>query len=116
MSIHISRRRALETGLGLAGIASLPLSAAGRSERLKITRVDVFKVVVPMQEDIISSPELGPDGLTEFPSMHKFILKVHTDSGIFGIGETSRELPEAGVRKAAEDVTGKNILDFNLTR
>jgi L-alanine-DL-glutamate epimerase-like enolase superfamily enzyme len=116
MGIDVSRRRALEAGLGLAGIATLPLSAAGKSERLKITRVEIFKVVVPMQEDIISSPELGPDGLTEFPSLHKFILKVHTDSGIVGIGETARQLPDEGVRKAAEAVTGKNLLDFNLTR
>jgi len=112
----LSRRELLAAGLGLAGIAHLPLQAAGKSERLKITKVEVFKVVVPMQEDIINSAEFSPDGLTEFPTMPKLILKVHTDSGIVGIGETGRGTPEAPVRKSADAIVGKNIFDFNLTR
>lgn len=116
MKSGISRRHAIAAGFGLAGLPTLAANAAGRTERLQITKVEVFKVVVPMQEDIISSPELGPDGLTEFPSLHKFILKVHTDSGIFGVGETSRQLPEDAVRRNAEFVTGKNIFDMNLSR
>ena len=67
---------------------SLQMPPAAK-ERLTITKVELFKVVVPMQDDIISSPELGPDTLTEFPSIPKFIVKLHTDSGIAGIGETS---------------------------
>ena len=112
----MTRRDALAAGFGLAGLATVPASAAGPRERLKITKVDVFKVIVPMQPDIISSPELGPDGLTEFPGMHKFILKVQTDSGIVGIGETGRDIDEAVVRRNVDAVTGKNILDFDLTR
>jgi muconate cycloisomerase len=111
-----SRREVLGAAAGLAGLAAVPLRAAGGSERLKITKVELFKVVVPMQEDIINSPEFGPDGLTEFPSLPKFIVKVHTDSGIVGVGETSRALSEAAVRQNADFLTGKNVLDFNLTR
>jgi muconate cycloisomerase len=102
--------------LHAAGLAAIPASAAGPRERLQITKVEVFKVVVPMQDDIISSPELGPDALTEFPSLPKFILKVRTDSGIVGIGETPRDLKDAAVRRNAEFLTGKNIFDLNLTR
>jgi muconate cycloisomerase len=116
MHAAISRRRVLGAGFGLAGLPAVPASAAGHSERLKITKVELFKVVVPMQPDIISSPELGPDALTEFPSLPKFIVKVHTDAGLIGIGETSREVDEKVVRRTSEAVTGKNILDFNLTR
>src|SRR5438093_7172920 len=39
----------------------LPATAAGHAERLQITKVELFKVIVPMQEDIISSPEFGTD-------------------------------------------------------
>jgi L-alanine-DL-glutamate epimerase-like enolase superfamily enzyme len=108
----ISRRQILQ-GAGLAGV---PVSAAGAGERLRITKIELFKVVVPMQDDIISSPELGPDALTEFPTLPKFILKMHTDSGIAGIGETYRDLNEGQVRRNAESLTGKNIFDLNLTR
>ena len=90
-----------------------PLPAA---ERLRITRVDLHQVVVPMQPDIINSPEFDPDALTEFPSISKFILKIHTDAGISGIGETSRGLKEEAVRRNAQFLQGKNILDLNLTR
>jgi len=111
-----TRRGALGAPLGLAGLAALPLSAAGRSERLKVTRVELFRVVVPMQEDIINSPEFSPDALSEFPKIPKFILKVHTDSGIVGIGETSRGLEEPQVRGNADWLVGKNLLDCNLAR
>ena len=109
-----SRRELLAAGLGLAGLPALPLSAAGNVERLQISSISIYKVVVPMQPDIISSPELGPDALTEFPSIPKLILKVHTDSGITGIGETFRGTSEAEVQKNAASLTGKNILDLNL--
>ena len=110
--MKFSRRNILQA----AGLAALPASAAGSSERLRITKVELFKVVVSMQDDIISSPELGPDALTEFPSLPKFILKMQTDAGIAGIGETARDLNEAQVRRNAEFLTGKNIFDLNLTR
>ena len=110
------RRQLLTGSAGIAGLATIPASAAGPAERLRITRVEWFQVVVPMQPDIINSPEFGPDALTEFPSIPKFILKIHTDSGIVGIGETERGLKEDVVRRNADFLRGKNILDLNLTR
>ncbi len=110
------RRRQFLAAPAVAGLPALPLSAAGPTDRLRITRVELFPVVVPMQPDIINSPEFGPDALTEFPSIPKFILKVHTDAGIVGIGETARGLQEAAVRKSAQFLEGKNIFDLNLTR
>jgi muconate cycloisomerase len=97
-----------------AGLATLPANAAGAAERIRITNVEIHPVVVPMQDDIINSPEFSPDALSEFPSIPKFILKLHTDSGIIGIGETSREVKESGVRRNAGAVTGANVLDLNL--
>src|SRR3979411_1498986 len=109
-------RREIFHAAGAAGLAALPANAVGRSERLKITKVELFKVVVPMQPDIISSPELGPDALTEFPSIPKFIVKLQTDAGIIGVGETYRGLEEAAVRRNGASLAGKNIFDMNLTR
>jgi muconate cycloisomerase len=99
----------------LAGSALAAFPAAAQIKGLRISRVELFRVVVPMQPDIINSPEFGPDGLTEFPSIPKFVLKIHTDAGV-GIGETSRGLPEAAVRRNAQFLEGKNILELNLTR
>jgi len=109
------RRRFLQAPC-LAGLAALPATAAGRAERLQITKVELFKVVVPMQEDIISSLEFGPDALTEFPGLPKFIVKLHTDSGIVGIGETPRDLKEEPLRRNAAFLQGKNLFDLNLTQ
>ena len=68
-------RRSLLTGIaGTAGLATLPLACAGSSERLKITKIEIFQVVVPMQDDIINSPEFNPDALSEFPKGAKVII------------------------------------------
>src|SRR5574340_995440 len=111
----ISRRELVAMGGGAAGLWTLPANAAGKSERLKITRIELFKVVVPMQPDINSSPELSGDDLSEFPKTPKFVLKLHTDSGIVGVGETGRGVKEELVRQNIAYLTGKNILDLNLT-
>ena len=111
----VSRRGLLTAAAGCAGIAALPAQTAGRSERLKITKIELFKVVVPMQEDINSSPEMSGDDLSEFPKTPKHVLKLHTDSGIVGIGETARGVREEDLRKNIDYLVGRNILDLNLT-
>jgi L-alanine-DL-glutamate epimerase-like enolase superfamily enzyme len=113
--LQVSRREMMLGAAGLAGLATVPASAAGKSERLQITKVEMFKVVVPIQPDIINSPEFGPDGLTEFPTIPKFMIKIHTDSGISGVGETYRGLKDEDVQRTAEYLLGKKILDMNLT-
>lgn len=109
----ISRRQLLPAGAGLAGLAALPLSAAGKQERLTITKIDLFKVVVPMKPDSTTDPETAESA--RFDVVPKIILQIHTDSGIVGIGETGRGEDEAGVAKNAAYLTGKNALDLNLT-
>lgn len=111
-----TRRQMLAGTAGLAGLASLPSCAAGKSERLKITKIEIFQVVVPVQDDMINSPEFDPDGLSEFPKGPKVIIKLHTDSGLFGIGETSREVPKEGALENARHLEGQNVLDLNLPR
>lgn len=114
---RVSRRTVLASACGLAGLGTVPASAAGHKERLTITKVDLFRVCPPLQEGILA--EGAPP---DFDVIPKFILKVHTDSGIVGLGETHRMRggPDSeGVvrlRKAAEMLRGRNVLDFNLTR
>mgnify|MGYP004702213437 CR=1 FL=1 len=109
-----TRRRMLSGTAGLAGLAALPLSAAGKQERLTITRVDLFRVVVPMKADSTTDPETAES--SRFDLVPKIILKVHTDSGIVGIGETGRGEDYAAVERNAAFLRGKNLFDFNLTR
>ncbi len=113
--MSISRRDAFQIAAA-AGLAALPVNAAGHSERLKITRVELFKVIVPMQPDIISSPELGPDTSDGVPGMPKFIVKSTDRLRRLGVGETYRALDEAAVRRNGASLEGKNIFDMNLTR
>ena len=112
---QILRRGLMGVAAGLAGLSTLPANAAGGKERLQITRIELFKVVVPMQDDITSSTEMGGDDLTEFPKVPKFITKLHTDSGIIGIGESRRGIDEVLFKKAIDQLVGKNLLDLNLT-
>ena len=50
----LSRRNLLTASGGLAGIAALPASAAGRKERLTITKVELFRVCPPLQEGVLA--------------------------------------------------------------
>lgn len=97
-----------------AGLAALPASAAGKQERLTITGVDLFRVVVPMKPDSTTDPETAES--SRFDVVPKTILKIRTDSGITGIGESGRGEDYAGIQRNAGFVKGKNVLDCNLTR
>ena len=111
-----SRRSFLSGVAGTAGLATLPSACAGGSERLQITKIEIFQVVIPMQDDIINSPEFNPDALSEFPKGPKVIIKLHTDSGLVGVGETSRNVKKEEAQRNAAALTGKNLLDLNLPR
>lgn len=111
---QVSRRRLLTAAGATAGLATLPSNVAGHTDRLKVTRVELFRVAAPMQDDIINSPEFTET--PDFSMVPKYIVKVHTDSGIVGAGESVRGADGAAMRRNAKFVEGKNILDFNLTR
>ena len=111
----LSRRDLLVGAGGLAGISTLPLSAAGHKERLTMTKVELFRVCPPLQEGVLAKSDTH--GFDKIP---KFMLKVHTDSGIVGLGETHRmgggpdSAGAVQLRRAAEALRGKNVLDFYL--
>ncbi|MBT3343746.1 MAG: hypothetical protein HN712_03590 [Gemmatimonadetes bacterium] len=104
-----------EQTMGLAGLAELTEHAAGRDERLTITDVELHHVSPPMQTGIMPASASG-----DFDEVPKFILKVHTDAGIIGLGETHRTRgglnSDAAIRlrQAADQLRGRNVLDFDL--
>jgi muconate cycloisomerase len=53
---------------------------------------------------------------SRFDLVPKIILKIHTDAGLVGLGETGRGEDQAGVGRNAEFLKGKNVFDCNLTR
>ena len=79
MSANVAQARA-------AGLSTLPAGTAGGRERLTITDVELFYVCPPLQEGILPAAATKAD----FDQVPKFILKVHTDAGIIGLGETHR--------------------------
>ena len=89
--------------------------SGGRSERLTITDVELHYVCPPLQDGIMPAAAKG-----DFDEVPKFILKVHTDAGLIGLGETHRmrggpNSEGAGrLRRAAEALRGANVLDFDL--
>ncbi len=108
----LSRRQLISTAAGIAGFAAVP--ASGKTERLTITGVSFYRVVVPMKEDSTTDPETAES--SRFDLVPKIILEVHTDSGITGIGETGRGEDYAAVQQNADFLKGKKALDFNLAR
>jgi muconate cycloisomerase len=84
---------------------------------MKITRIEVFRVDVPMKPDAVNSPEFGGDEVSSFTlGLHKHIVKVHTDEGIVGLGETWKGTPAAAVRKGAEALLGMDPTRLSLHR
>ena len=98
-----------------AGLSSLPADAAGRDERLTITDVELHYVSPPLKPGILPASMQG-----DFDQVPKFILKVHTDAGIIGLGETHRmgggpDSEGAGrLRQVAAMLRGHNVFDFDL--
>jgi len=78
---------------------------------VKVVGVDVWQVVVPAIPGTVHSPEFGPAGWDRVP---KFIIRLRTDEGIDGIGETSRGVPREAVDAAAERVIGVDPLRIPL--
>ena len=57
---------------------------------MRITKVERWQVRVPMKPDSVNSPEYDPKDavLSGFWNVPKFVIRLTTDEGIAGIGET----------------------------
>ena len=54
---------------------------------MKIASIDIMTVVVPTIPGRVHSASFGPAGWDQVP---KHIIRLNTDEGIYGLGETSR--------------------------
>jgi muconate cycloisomerase len=70
---------------------------------MKITSTDIWTVVVPTIPGRVHSACYGPAGWDEVP---KQIIRINTDEGFYGLGETSRGVPLDAVQHLAADIAG----------
>jgi muconate cycloisomerase len=117
--VPMNRRRFLESSLAAGCLPVVGFPAPGRSERLTITNVELFYVAPPLRPEVLMN---GDPASPDNANVPKWVFRVHTDSGIVGLGETHRMAggPESkgaiALRRTAEALRGKNVLDFNLSR
>ena len=83
---------------------------------MKITHVDIWKVVVPIKPDCAYSKEYEFEIKNgAFWDVPKHIVRIHTDdSGIVGIGETGRGCSREQVELAAEKLKGMEVEEIDL--
>lgn len=106
------------TRRGMFGALTGGFAAMWAQSKLRIERVEFFKVVVPMKKGVAVSldyPNLDRR-LADFDKYPKFILELHASNGMTGIGETARQVPEESVRANAEFLKGKGLGEIDLGR
>jgi muconate cycloisomerase len=87
---------------------------------VKITRIEAFRVCVPVRPGSVHSPEFE-DSCHQFnwqgrsfAEMPKFIYRIQTDENIIGIGESYREVSDEAVRKNIVALLGLDVMKLNL--
>ena len=74
---------------------------------MKITAVDLWTVVVPTIPGRVHSPEWVAE--TEWDQVPKQIIRVETDGGVYGIGESYRGVTQAEARQGAALLLGRQV-------
>lgn len=105
----------LQTHASATGLlTSLPAAAPGR---ILVERIETFKVVVPMLPGVVNSEELGDlidPVLATFDQVPKYLIRVHADNGMVGIGETGRGEHGEALAENSAFLKGRNILDLDF--
>lgn len=73
---------------------------------MKIKSVSIWTVVVPTIPGRVHSPEWVPE--TGWDQVPKHLIRIETDAGLHGIGETGRGVPLEEVRVGAARLLGRN--------
>jgi muconate cycloisomerase len=81
---------------------------------VKIIRIDVHRVHVPMSTAPVDPTAAVKDGYVPTEDLHKHIIELHTDDGFVGLGETWKGTPDRAVRAAAEFLLGKDPTRLSL--
>lgn len=84
---------------------------------MKITHVERWKVVVPCRPDLLEREGRWYDpGLSTFDEIPKWIIRLHTDTGLTGVGESSRGESRASMEAGAQALLGKDPRSLPLHR
>ena len=75
---------------------------------MRIAAVDIWTVVVPTIPGRVHSAVYGPAGWDMVP---KHIIRVRTDDGYEGIGETGRGVPREAVQRLADEMRPRSPAD-----
>jgi len=82
---------------------------------MKITRIDVTRVHVPQRTEPSDQPVETPnDGYVATLGLDKHIIRLHTDEGFTGLGETWKGTPDAAVDAAARALIGRDPTRLSL--
>jgi len=85
------------------------LHAKGGS--MKITGCEIWTVVVRAKAGTVNSPEFGAATWDHVP---KHLIRLQTDDGVYGIGETGRGVGRSAVESAAQSLIGLDPLRIPL--
>lgn len=92
------------------------LSGSFPEEPMKITCVEKWRVVVPCREGLLERSGRWYDpGLSAFDRIPKWIIRIHTDTGICGIGESSRGESSLSIDAGTQALLGKDPRTFALS-
>src|SRR5690242_4481437 len=80
---------------------------------MRITAADVVTVVVPAVPGSVNSPAFGP---AHWDTVPKHILRLRTDDGLEGIGETARGVARTVVEETGAALLGTDPLRLPLQR
>jgi len=87
---------------------------------MKITRIEAFRVCVPVRPGTVHSPEFE-DSCHQFDwqgrffaEMPKFVYRVYTSEGITGTGESYREVSDEAARHNIRSLLGLDVMKLNL--
>lgn len=78
---------------------------------MRIIDVDIWTVVVPVLPGRVNSPEFG---VPSWPQVPKHILRLRTDDGLYGLGETMRGCPREAVEQGALALVDRDPLRLPL--
>jgi muconate cycloisomerase len=87
---------------------------------MKITRIETFRVSVPVRPNTVHSPEFE-DSCHQFDwqgrffaEIPKFVYRIQTDEKISGIGESYRDVSDRAVRENIAGLLGLDVMRANL--
>jgi muconate cycloisomerase len=78
---------------------------------MKISKVDLYEVVVPTRAGAVNSPAWGPALFDEAP---KYLVRLTCDSGHTGMGESQRGATRDEATSGAHKLLGRDPLSINL--